>query len=34
VMIVTQFVMPSFFHRKLETAETMTPTPDGVIFND
>jgi amino acid transporter len=34
VMIITQFVQPAFFHRKLETAETMTPTPDGVIFND
>jgi len=33
-MIVSQVVQPSFFHRKLETAETMSPTPDGVIFND
>jgi len=34
VMIVSQFIQPGFFHRKLETAETMTPTPEGVIFND
>jgi amino acid transporter len=33
-MIVSQVIQPSFFHRKLETAETMSPTPDGVIFND
>jgi amino acid transporter len=33
-MIVSQVIQPGFFRRKTETAETMTPTPEGVIFND
>jgi len=33
-MIVSQVIEPKFFHRKRETVETMSPTPDGVIFND
>ena len=33
-MIVSQVIQPSFFRRKTETAETMSPTPEGVIFND
>jgi len=33
-MIVSWILQPGFFHRKPETAESMTPTPEGVIFND
>ena len=33
-MILSWVIRPGFFHRKIETAETMTPTPEGVIFND
>jgi hypothetical protein len=33
-MVVSWVVQPGFFHRKIETAESMTPTPEGVIFND
>ena len=34
VMIVSQVMQPGFFRRKTETVETMSPTPEGVIFND
>ena len=33
-MIASWILQPGFFHRKAETAESMTPTPEGVIFND
>ena len=33
-MIASWVLQPGFFHRKTETAESMTPTPEGVIFND
>jgi len=33
-MIASWVLQPGFFHLKTETAESMTPTPEGVIFND
>jgi amino acid transporter len=33
-MILSWVLQPGFFHRKPETAESMTPTPEGVIFNN
>ncbi len=33
-MVVSWVLQPGFFHRKPEAAKTMTPTPEGVIFND
>ena len=33
-MVLSWIIQPGFFHRTPETAESMTPTPEGVIFND
>ena len=33
-MIVSWILQPGFFRRRIETAESMTPTPEGVIFTD
>jgi hypothetical protein len=33
-MVVSRVLQPGFFHRRPETAESMTPTPEGVLFND
>ena len=33
-MVLSRILQPGLFLRRPETAETMTPTPEGVIFND